>query len=242
MPVYATLEQDPQTGAFIDRIEALKRSIPGGPVLEIPHGCEAVTGDLDLSEDHAETVDPCLPRRGRRQDRLEGEEPRDPATVPEDHAPIRTAGFQVSFRPDGGGTITSHLFYGSTYEIADNGTLLINTPHVPTLENASCHGTYRYMMSGDHLRLHVVKQCSASNGPYGTALIATFPMTRQHGARQEGSDRRHVDDGEHLAERVASMPSSLPAVRRKTVGLMGCQAVHGLEPPIQRWLPHGVQE
>jgi hypothetical protein len=40
--VYASLEQDPQTRAFIERIQSLKRSTPAGPRLAIPPGC---TGD-----------------------------------------------------------------------------------------------------------------------------------------------------------------------------------------------------
>jgi TRAP-type C4-dicarboxylate transport system substrate-binding protein len=38
-PVYASLEQDPQTKAFIQRIQALKQSTPAGAPLAIPAGC-----------------------------------------------------------------------------------------------------------------------------------------------------------------------------------------------------------
>jgi TRAP-type C4-dicarboxylate transport system substrate-binding protein len=38
-PVYASLEHDPQTNAFIDQIRALKRSTPAGAPLAIPPGC-----------------------------------------------------------------------------------------------------------------------------------------------------------------------------------------------------------
>jgi TRAP-type transport system periplasmic protein len=38
-PVYASLEQDPQTKAFIHQIQALKRSTPAGAPLAIPAGC-----------------------------------------------------------------------------------------------------------------------------------------------------------------------------------------------------------
>jgi hypothetical protein len=38
-PVYASLEQDPQTKAFIQRIQALKQSTPAGAPLAIPSGC-----------------------------------------------------------------------------------------------------------------------------------------------------------------------------------------------------------
>jgi TRAP-type C4-dicarboxylate transport system substrate-binding protein len=54
-PVYVELERDPQTKAFVARIEQLKRSTPRGPALRIPAGCaghspvpraSASTGDL----------------------------------------------------------------------------------------------------------------------------------------------------------------------------------------------------
>ena len=38
-PVYTSLEQDPKTKAFIDQIQALKRSTPAGAPLAIPAGC-----------------------------------------------------------------------------------------------------------------------------------------------------------------------------------------------------------
>jgi TRAP-type transport system periplasmic protein len=40
-PVYRSLERDPQTKAFITRIEQLKRSTPAGPALAIPARCMA---------------------------------------------------------------------------------------------------------------------------------------------------------------------------------------------------------
>jgi len=41
-PVYATLQQDPETQAFIERIQAIKESTPAGPSLSIPSGCTGV--------------------------------------------------------------------------------------------------------------------------------------------------------------------------------------------------------
>jgi TRAP-type C4-dicarboxylate transport system substrate-binding protein len=38
-PVYASLQQDPQTKAFIQRIQALKQATPAGAPLAIPSGC-----------------------------------------------------------------------------------------------------------------------------------------------------------------------------------------------------------
>jgi hypothetical protein len=45
-----------------------------------------------------------------------------------------------------------------------------------------CIGTYRFVVTADTLRLNVVKQSSASSdGPYGTALFASFPLTKVGG-------------------------------------------------------------
>jgi TRAP-type C4-dicarboxylate transport system substrate-binding protein len=41
-PVYANLQQDPATEAFIERIQALKESTPPGPSLSIPSDCTGV--------------------------------------------------------------------------------------------------------------------------------------------------------------------------------------------------------
>jgi TRAP-type transport system periplasmic protein len=41
-PVYASLEQDPKTKAFIKQIQALKQSTPAGAPLAIPAGCTGV--------------------------------------------------------------------------------------------------------------------------------------------------------------------------------------------------------
>jgi TRAP-type C4-dicarboxylate transport system substrate-binding protein len=38
-PVYRQLESNPQTRAFIEQIQALKRSTRGGPVIRVPPGC-----------------------------------------------------------------------------------------------------------------------------------------------------------------------------------------------------------
>ena len=50
-PVYASLEQDPQTTAFIQQIKALKQSTPAEPPLAIPAGCtgKAPEQPADLS-------------------------------------------------------------------------------------------------------------------------------------------------------------------------------------------------
>jgi hypothetical protein len=41
-PVYASLEQDPKTKAFIKQIQALKQSTPAGAPLAVPAGCTGV--------------------------------------------------------------------------------------------------------------------------------------------------------------------------------------------------------
>jgi TRAP-type C4-dicarboxylate transport system substrate-binding protein len=53
-PVYASLERDPQTKAFIERIQALKRSAPAGAPLAIPAGCTGKAPEQPAA--HAGTV------------------------------------------------------------------------------------------------------------------------------------------------------------------------------------------
>jgi len=53
-PVYASLERDPPTKAFIERIQALKRSAPAGAPLAIPAGCTGKAPEQPAA--HAGTV------------------------------------------------------------------------------------------------------------------------------------------------------------------------------------------
>jgi TRAP-type C4-dicarboxylate transport system substrate-binding protein len=53
-PVYASLERDPQTKAFIERIQALKRSAPAGAPLAIPASCTGKAPEQPAA--HAGTV------------------------------------------------------------------------------------------------------------------------------------------------------------------------------------------
>jgi TRAP-type transport system periplasmic protein len=49
-PVYASLEQDSQTKAFIQRIQALKRSTPAAAPLAIPAGCTGKTPEQPVAQ------------------------------------------------------------------------------------------------------------------------------------------------------------------------------------------------
>jgi hypothetical protein len=61
--------------------------------------------------------------------------------------------------------------YQSPYRISGPQTLSIVDPR--------CNGTYSFQLVGEQLSLHAVQQCSRHDGPYNTALFASFPLTKQ---------------------------------------------------------------
>jgi TRAP-type transport system periplasmic protein len=56
-PVYASLEQYPQTNAFIQRIQALKQSTPAGAPLAIPAGCTGKAPEQPAEHSGTEPAD-----------------------------------------------------------------------------------------------------------------------------------------------------------------------------------------
>jgi TRAP-type transport system periplasmic protein len=171
-PVYADLEQDAQTKAFIDRIEQLKASTPPGPELSIPAGC---TG---------------LSPRGTTHDALTGTWRTGTVTRAEwIHAFVAAGGPEEAANSAFGsqteaswsilfedGYFTQISWDGTNgygpdpYEIDADGTL--------TIRDILCVGTYRFTITGDTLRLIVVNQCPGQDAWYNTAFFATFPFTR----------------------------------------------------------------
>jgi hypothetical protein len=72
---------------------------------------------------------------------------------------------------DGGPT---HEGYLATYRVSESSlTLTAANPGGP-----SCVGTYAFTITDGRLRLHVLRQCNGPDGPFNTALFATFPYRR----------------------------------------------------------------
>ena len=175
-PVYAAFEEDPQTKAFIDRIDALKRSTPPGPALEIPAGCtgSAVpppgadpltgiwrTGHLTESQ----VVRAYVAAGGTEQEGRAffaslgtGAERYTVITLT-----FRHGDFESYQSSDGGPTL---LADESTYRIVGNSLL--------SLGSGNCVERLRYDVTDGTLRLHMVKRC----GQIDAALYGTFPFTR----------------------------------------------------------------
>ena len=179
-PVYASLEQDPETKGFIDELQQLKRTTPAGPGLAIPAGC---TGSIrpPLSADPIAgtwtTAKISESQIVRAFVALGGSER-------EGHSFFISFGtgrrnyavFTLRFQ-DGswelfetGGDDPIHEDDGH-YEIGNDGTV--------SLTSGSCTNTMRYNLSGDTLRLSVTKRCLAENGtPYGSTTLGSFPFKR----------------------------------------------------------------
>jgi hypothetical protein len=182
VPVYATLEQDPQTKVFIERIDALKRVTPAGPALAIPAGC---TG----SSVSAPTTDPLAGTwtTGHITEdawvhafiALGGSEKEAHETFGSkgQHYKVEMITFQDGVFTDycSGDGHPRELCNHGTYEIGDDGTFALYTDGTET---------FRYEVTGDTLRLHFVKgDCGigcdyAALPPIGPTSYAGFPFTR----------------------------------------------------------------
>jgi len=181
--VYGTLEQDPQTKAFIDAIQRLKHSTPAGPALAIPAGC---TGRAPAQSDAGgpmagswETGKLTESQMVRAFVAAGGSEKEGHAIFSgmgdggTKHFAVLSMTFQDGFfvayqSGDGRPPVRAD---DRRYVVADDGTL--------TLSSGSCIVTYRYDLSGETLRLHVVKlEGCGDDGPYSTTFYASFPFTR----------------------------------------------------------------
>jgi TRAP-type transport system periplasmic protein len=173
-PVYSELERDPQTKAFIDRIQQLKAATTPGPALSIPPGCtgpapHGVAGDPlagrwqteKLTE--SEYVQAFVAAGGSEKVGHEGFSQGGISYV------VITLQFEdgqfTEFESDDGGT--PGVGYNARYVIGADDTFTLS----------GC-GTYRFELSGTTLRLYVIDQCTNGDGPYNTTLFASFPMTR----------------------------------------------------------------
>jgi TRAP-type transport system periplasmic protein len=185
VPVYTSLEQDPQTKSLIQRIEALKQATPAGPALTIPADC---TGSVSLPSDaddplvgswttgkitESQIVRAFVAAGGSEKDghaffhQLGGGS--------KDYAVITLTfqdGFFSEYESGDGRSPVSALGGLTHYEIGNDGTLSIGEG-----TETGCTQTYRIDLRGDTLRLYVAKLC-ADEGPIGQTLFASFPFTR----------------------------------------------------------------
>jgi TRAP-type C4-dicarboxylate transport system substrate-binding protein len=184
-PVYATLEQDPETNHFIERIDALKQSTAVDAPLAIPAGC---TGSAPGSAPRGPTGNDPIAGSWTTAKLTESQTVRAfvaaGGSEKEGHAFFSRLGggaqhyalitlvfkdgiFDEYESGDGRPQVNG---YEALYKIAPDGTLTLAAP--------GCAATYRYDLGGDTLRLHVVTQCSGHDGLFNTTLFASFPFTR----------------------------------------------------------------
>jgi TRAP-type C4-dicarboxylate transport system substrate-binding protein len=184
-PVYASLEQDPQTKSFIQRIEALKQVTPAGPALAIPAGCTGSVPPPDDADDpiagtwttaklsESQIVRAFVSGGGSEKG---GHEFFYQLGGGSTHYAVITLTFEdglFSEYESGDGRPPVDATGGHPpYAIGEDGTL--NLGQDPA---TGCADTYRIDIRRDTLRLHVAKRCPHS-GPIGVTLYASFPFTR----------------------------------------------------------------
>jgi TRAP-type C4-dicarboxylate transport system substrate-binding protein len=204
VPVYAALDHDPETKAFIERIDALKRVTPTGPALAIPTGCTGSIVPPPTTDPLAGTwhtghitetvwVHALIAMGGTEKEGHETFGLNRPFKVV-------TLRFQDGvFKSYCGGDRTvsgldqaevdALLASANPPELCDNGTYEIGDGGTFTLDKGvEGTDTYRYELNGDTLRLHFVKpDCSpgCDSGafpfpPVGPTSYASFPFTRSN--------------------------------------------------------------
>jgi hypothetical protein len=181
-PVYASLQRNPQTDGFIKTIEALKAATPAGRAIAIPPGC---TGAAPGQESIGNPVAGRWRSGHIAQDQwihafiaAGGSETEAHTSWTPKRYVVITLRFDRSFTEfESADGMAAEQGYSATYRIVDDHTLTIASSG----NDLSCVGTYRYDVEGDTLRLYVIKQCRIIDGPYNTALFATFPFTRAPG-------------------------------------------------------------
>lgn len=178
-PVYADLEQDAQTKAFIEQIQSKKNALGTAPALQIPEDCGAANAQASADD----------PLQGTWQT----------ATLSESdivHAFVAAGGTEADahdwFAQLGGGATESariQLVFSNgaldEYESGDGGEFVHGDSRsysidgdTVTLVASDCEGTYSVHVEGDTLQPAVINQCSGFDAPYATSLYGTFPFTR----------------------------------------------------------------
>jgi TRAP-type transport system periplasmic protein len=185
-PVYATLEQDPQTKNFIGRIALLKGSTAAGAPLAIPEGC---TGTAPASGPGEPTADDPVAGSWTTANLTESQIVRAfvaaGGSEKEGHAVFSGLGngsrdFAVlSMTFQDGFFVAYQSGDGRPQVETDKRRYVVADEDNLTLSSGDCIGTYRYDLSGHTLALHVVKlEGCGVDAPYSTTFYASFPFTR----------------------------------------------------------------
>jgi TRAP-type transport system periplasmic protein len=183
-PVFADLEQDSQTKAFIDQIQAKKTAMPAAPALRIPADCDAANPQPPTNDPLAGTWETG---------------PLSESDVV--HAFVAAGGKESDghefFAQIGGGSTQSAVLRlvfsdgvvdefesgdGGPFAHGDSNTYAIEGDTM-TLSQPGCTGTFSVALGDDTLRLRLaapyagVPQC-VEGSPFGVTIYASFPFTR----------------------------------------------------------------
>lgn len=178
-PVYADLNQDAQTKAFIGQIHEMKSAVPAAPALQIPSECVATSAQPSPN------------------DQLQGTWQTEQLTESD---------IVHAFVAAGGSEAGGHAFFGATqsvvirlqigdgaldqFESADGGAFENGDSNSYTIDGDTmtmtqpgCTGTYSVELSHDTLRLRIAapyagEPLCVESAPMGTTIYASFPFTR----------------------------------------------------------------
>jgi TRAP-type C4-dicarboxylate transport system substrate-binding protein len=176
-PVYASLEQDPQTKAYIEQIETLKQSLPVSAPSSIPAACSASAASVGPTSDPLagtwSTAQLTESQVVRAYVAVGGAEKDGHEVFGAQHFLVVTLKFDNGLftetqSRDGGAPEVGN---NATYTL-ENGKFLLNT-------GGSCSETFGYQITGDVLQLSYLNPICPNDGhPIGQTLYTGFPFTR----------------------------------------------------------------
>jgi hypothetical protein len=176
--VYADLEQDSDTAAYIEEIEAMKADLAAVPPLRIPSNC--AVGAVDTTDDpvqglwesdpltEGQVVQAFVAAGGAESEGHAWFE--ELGGGPEESVTLRIDfqhGSMAQTNSAGGGPFVDGD--GSAYTV--EGGLL-------TLVRTGCEGTYEVRLTTDTLRLLPIEPCPGHDAPYEQTIYGSFPFTR----------------------------------------------------------------
>jgi TRAP-type transport system periplasmic protein len=170
-PVYASLDQDPQTKAFIGQIQQLKQGTPPGPALAIPPGC---TGPAPTSTPAPNPSSTSTAHAGRAAAALAGTwtvtytqaEFFAAGAAPDEDNPGNWGHFTLRFAPgrwwEGGG-------YG-TYVVSGDKITFYRHDHAYPGADAEVWGPYTWSVYRDTLTFKKAWPGGGDQGPTGLVV------------------------------------------------------------------------
>jgi hypothetical protein len=174
--VYADLEQDGDTAAYIEEIEAMKADLSAVEPLHIPSHC--VVGAQDAADDPLQGLwesDPLTEGQVVQAFVDAGGSEKAAHAMFAEYGGEDTVQFRVGFQH--GAMSGYYSADGGPFGERDGSAYTVEGDTL-TLARTHCEGTYEIHLKRNALRLVPIKPCPGHDTPYEQTIYGTFPFTR----------------------------------------------------------------